>query len=58
MTGGAITPVFCLAEEILATASELEDLHVVCVLDLCHLGGDDVEVLINKLYRVTDISLD
>lgn len=45
-------------EEILETAGELEGLHVVCVLDLCHLGGDQVEVLVNKVYRVTEISLE
>lgn len=45
-------------EEILATAGELEDLHVVCVLDLCHLRGDHVEVLINKVYKVTEVSLE
>ncbi|XP_058482988.1 RPA-related protein RADX [Solea solea] len=44
-------------EDILATASELEDTHIVCVLDLCHLGGDKVEALINKVYRVTDVSV-
>ncbi|XP_068456814.1 RPA-related protein RADX [Clinocottus analis] len=44
-------------EEVLATATELEDKHVVCVLDLCHLGGDEMEVLINKVYRVTEVSL-
>ncbi|XP_030602124.1 RPA-related protein RADX [Archocentrus centrarchus] len=45
-------------EEILATASELEDTHVVCILDFCHLGGDKVEVLISKVYRVAEVSLD
>nr|XP_046265995.1 RPA-related protein RADX [Scatophagus argus] len=44
--------------EVLATASELEDMHVVCILDLCHLGGDKVEVLISKMYRVTEFGLD
>uniref|UniRef100_A0A8C3AIS7 RPA1 related single stranded DNA binding protein n=1 Tax=Cyclopterus lumpus TaxID=8103 RepID=A0A8C3AIS7_CYCLU len=44
-------------KEVLATAPELEDTHVVCVLDLCHLGGDEMEVLINKVYRVTEVSL-
>lgn len=39
------------------TASELEDMHVVCILDLCHLGADKVEVLINKVYRVAEFSL-
>ncbi|XP_074527561.1 RPA-related protein RADX isoform X2 [Halichoeres trimaculatus] len=42
-------------EEVLVTASELEDTHVVCVLDLCHLGGDQVEVFISKVYRVTEV---
>uniref|UniRef100_A0A8C3AGN4 RPA1 related single stranded DNA binding protein n=1 Tax=Cyclopterus lumpus TaxID=8103 RepID=A0A8C3AGN4_CYCLU len=51
------SPDVCLAEEVLATAPELEDTHVVCVLDLCHLGGDEMEVLINKVYRVTEVSL-
>lgn len=50
--------VFFPAEEILATASELEDTHVVCILDLCHLGGDKVEVMISKVYRLTEVSLD
>lgn len=44
--------------EILETAGELEGLHVVCVLDLCHLGGDRVEVCVNKVYRVTEVSLE
>ncbi|XP_047462886.1 RPA-related protein RADX isoform X2 [Mugil cephalus] len=45
-------------EEVLVTASELEDTHVVCILDLCHLGGDEVEILISKVYRATEVSLD
>ncbi|KAM8900503.1 RPA-related protein RADX [Spinachia spinachia] len=44
-------------DEVLATAAELEDTHVVCILDLCHLGGDKVEVVINKVYQVAEISL-
>ncbi|KAM4545761.1 RPA-related protein RADX isoform 2-T2 [Odontesthes bonariensis] len=43
--------------EVLVTANELEDTHVVCVLDLCHLGGEEVEILINKVYKLTDVSL-
>lgn len=41
----------------MATASELEDTHVVCILDLCHLGEDQVEVLVNKVYRVAEFCL-
>lgn len=48
---------FLPAEVILATAPELEDVHVVCILDLCHLGGDEVEILINRVYKVTEVSL-
>ncbi|XP_063751308.1 RPA-related protein RADX isoform X2 [Eleginops maclovinus] len=44
--------------EVLGTAGELEDMHLVCILDLCHLGEDKVEVLISKVYRGTDVSLD
>ncbi|XP_061608742.1 RPA-related protein RADX [Phyllopteryx taeniolatus] len=40
-------------EDIIATAGELEDAHLVCVLDICHLGGEEVEVLISKVYKVT-----
>lgn len=58
VTGDATMSNMCLAEEILMTASELEDTHMVCILDLCHLGGDKVEILINKVYRVTEVSLD
>lgn len=57
MTGNATTWNVCFAEEVLATASELEDTHVVCILDLCHLGADKVEVLINKVHRVTEFCL-
>ncbi|XP_035033902.1 RPA-related protein RADX [Hippoglossus stenolepis] len=44
-------------EEILESAGELEDTHVVCILDLCHLGGEAVEVVINKIYRISEVSL-
>ncbi|XP_053297244.1 RPA-related protein RADX [Pleuronectes platessa] len=44
-------------EEILESAGELEDKHVVCILDLCHLGGEAVEVVINKIYRVSEVAL-
>ncbi|KAK0152959.1 RPA-related protein RADX [Merluccius polli] len=40
-------------EEIFQTVGELEGTHLVCLLDLCHLGGDRVEILLNKVYQVT-----
>lgn len=48
---------FLFAEEVLATAGELEDVHVVCILDLCHLGVDRVEVVLSRVYRVTELRL-
>ncbi|CAL8401721.1 unnamed protein product [Boreogadus saida] len=44
---------FTALEEVLQTAGELEGAHLLCVLDLCHLGGDRVEALLSKVYRVT-----
>uniref|UniRef100_A0A8C9RH96 RPA1 related single stranded DNA binding protein, X-linked n=1 Tax=Scleropages formosus TaxID=113540 RepID=A0A8C9RH96_SCLFO len=31
-------------------------IHVVCLVDLCHLGGEKVEVFINKVYKMTDVT--
>ncbi|KAM8834834.1 RPA-related protein RADX isoform 1-T1 [Synchiropus picturatus] len=46
----------CLPEELIRTASELEDTHLVCTLDLCHLGGQEVEVVVSKIYKMADVS--
>ncbi|KAG9338922.1 hypothetical protein JZ751_024312 [Albula glossodonta] len=43
--------------EIVKTAAELEGMHVVCLMDFCHLGGQKVEVFINKIYKTTDVAL-
>uniref|UniRef100_A0A8C5A4U1 Uncharacterized protein n=1 Tax=Gadus morhua TaxID=8049 RepID=A0A8C5A4U1_GADMO len=51
--GDPVTPDLPSPEEVLQTAGELEGAHLLCVLDLCHLGGDRVEVLLSKVYRVT-----
>ncbi|XP_077448870.1 RPA-related protein RADX isoform X2 [Stigmatopora argus] len=42
-------------EDIVATASELEDTRLVFVLDICHLGGEKMEVLISKVYTLTEV---
>ncbi|MFT7811046.1 uncharacterized protein CXorf57 homolog [Arapaima gigas] len=34
----------------------LEATHVVCLIDLCHLGGEKVEVFINKVYKMSDVT--
>ncbi|XP_037124875.1 RPA-related protein RADX isoform X1 [Syngnathus acus] len=46
-----------IPENIMATAGELEDTNLVCVLDICHLGGEEVEVVISKVYKVTEVSV-
>uniref|UniRef100_A0A3P9H9U4 RPA1 related single stranded DNA binding protein n=1 Tax=Oryzias latipes TaxID=8090 RepID=A0A3P9H9U4_ORYLA len=35
-----------------------KDMHVVCILDLCHLGEDKLEVLVNKVYKVAEVAFD
>ncbi|KAG7484201.1 hypothetical protein MATL_G00046760 [Megalops atlanticus] len=42
--------------DIMQTAAELEAMHVVCLIDFCHLGGEKVEVFINKVYKMTDVA--
>ncbi|KAL4630849.1 hypothetical protein GN956_G16041 [Arapaima gigas] len=42
--------------ELVQTAAELEATHVVCLIDLCHLGGEKVEVFINKVYKMSDVT--
>ncbi|CAL8362574.1 unnamed protein product [Lota lota] len=51
--GDPATPDLPSPEEVLETAGELEGAHLLCVLDLCHLGADRVEVLLHKVYPVT-----
>ncbi|XP_056140228.1 RPA-related protein RADX [Lampris incognitus] len=43
-------------EEIFLTAEELGDTHIVCILDICPLGGEQIEILINKVYKATDFT--
>ncbi|XP_042196724.1 RPA-related protein RADX isoform X2 [Callorhinchus milii] len=40
--------------EIVKSANELDGLHFICVLDMCHHSGNRVEVCLNKTYRVSD----
>ncbi|XP_041052223.1 RPA-related protein RADX [Carcharodon carcharias] len=41
-------------DQIVKTAANLDCLRVICVLDVCHHGGDKSEVILNKIYRVTE----
>ncbi|KAJ8348848.1 hypothetical protein SKAU_G00274370 [Synaphobranchus kaupii] len=43
--------------DIIRTAAELEGMHVVGLIDFCHLGGQEVEVFISKMYKMTDVAL-
>ncbi|KAM9789008.1 RPA-related protein RADX [Neosynchiropus ocellatus] len=47
---------YCLPEELMKTATELENTHLVCVLDLCHLGGQEIEMVVSKVYKMADVS--
>uniref|UniRef100_A0A6I8PHL4 RPA1 related single stranded DNA binding protein, X-linked n=1 Tax=Ornithorhynchus anatinus TaxID=9258 RepID=A0A6I8PHL4_ORNAN len=40
--------------EIIKAATDLDRVHIVCILDICHLGEDRVEVFLNKIYRPAD----
>nr|XP_033801483.1 RPA-related protein RADX [Geotrypetes seraphini]XP_033801484.1 RPA-related protein RADX [Geotrypetes seraphini]XP_033801485.1 RPA-related protein RADX [Geotrypetes seraphini]XP_033801486.1 RPA-related protein RADX [Geotrypetes seraphini]XP_033801487.1 RPA-related protein RADX [Geotrypetes seraphini]XP_033801488.1 RPA-related protein RADX [Geotrypetes seraphini] len=44
---------FPLWAETVKAASDLDKLHVICILDICHLGGDKVEVFLNRIYKPT-----
>uniref|UniRef100_H9G6N6 RPA1 related single stranded DNA binding protein, X-linked n=1 Tax=Anolis carolinensis TaxID=28377 RepID=H9G6N6_ANOCA len=37
--------------------ADLEKQHVVCILDICSLGEDKVEVFLNKVYKITEDGL-
>lgn len=60
LSSGFICPLGVTAhpgpEELLRSAGELQDTHLVCVLDVCHLGGTEVEILLSKVYRAADVS--
>ncbi|XP_067404245.1 RPA-related protein RADX isoform X2 [Emydura macquarii macquarii] len=50
---------FPLSNETIKAAVDLDRQHVICILDICHLGEDKVEVFLNKIYKVmeTDVNL-
>ncbi|NXP22011.1 RADX protein, partial [Scytalopus superciliaris] len=43
--------VFPLSDEIVKAAKDLDGKHVICILDICHLGDDKVEVFLCKIYK-------
>ncbi|KFV97528.1 Uncharacterized protein CXorf57, partial [Eurypyga helias] len=43
-----------LSNEVVKAAMDLDGKHVVCILDVCHLGGDKVEVFLSKIYKTVE----
>ncbi|NXG74916.1 RADX protein, partial [Baryphthengus martii] len=48
---GRLRDVFPLSSEIIKAAMDLDGKHVICILDICHLGDDKVEVFLSKIYK-------
>ncbi|NWW82657.1 RADX protein, partial [Climacteris rufus] len=42
---------FSLSDEIVEAVKDLDGKHVICILDMCHLGDDKVEVFLSKIYK-------
>ncbi|XP_054575203.1 RPA-related protein RADX [Eptesicus fuscus] len=40
-----------LAGDIIRAVTELDRVHVICILDICNLGNNKVEVYLHKIYR-------
>uniref|UniRef100_A0A8B9IWX2 RPA1 related single stranded DNA binding protein, X-linked n=1 Tax=Amazona collaria TaxID=241587 RepID=A0A8B9IWX2_9PSIT len=53
-SNGRLPDMFPLSDEIVKAAMDLDGKHVVCILDICHLGDDKVEVFLSKIYRTVD----
>nr|XP_030128426.3 RPA-related protein RADX isoform X2 [Taeniopygia guttata] len=51
---GRLCETFPLSDEIVQAAKELDGKHVICILDMCHLGDDKVEVFLSKIYKTVE----
>ncbi|XP_053931874.1 RPA-related protein RADX [Cuculus canorus] len=51
---GRLRDTLPLSNEIVKAAMDLDGKHVVCILDLCHLGEDKVEVFLSKIYKTVE----
>uniref|UniRef100_A0A8D0F670 RPA1 related single stranded DNA binding protein, X-linked n=1 Tax=Strix occidentalis caurina TaxID=311401 RepID=A0A8D0F670_STROC len=47
-------PLSSETDEIVKAAMDLDGKHVVCILDICHLGDDKVEVFLSKIYKTVE----
>ncbi|XP_075369163.1 RPA-related protein RADX isoform X2 [Mycteria americana] len=53
-SNGRLRDMFPLSNEIVKAAMDLDGKHVVCILDICHLGDDKVEVFLSKIYKTVE----
>ncbi|XP_010144333.1 PREDICTED: uncharacterized protein CXorf57 homolog, partial [Buceros rhinoceros silvestris] len=53
-SNGRQRDLFPLSNEIVKAATDLDGKHVVCILDICHLGDDKVEVFLSKIYKTME----
>ncbi|RLW02422.1 hypothetical protein DV515_00007130 [Chloebia gouldiae] len=53
-SSGRLHETFPLSDEIVQAAKELDGKHVICILDMCHLGDDKVEVFLSKIYKTVE----
>uniref|UniRef100_A0A8C0B880 RPA1 related single stranded DNA binding protein, X-linked n=1 Tax=Buteo japonicus TaxID=224669 RepID=A0A8C0B880_9AVES len=53
-SNGRLCDMFPLSNEIVEAAMDLDGKHVVCILDICHLGDDKVEVFLSKIYKTME----
>ncbi|XP_035182439.1 RPA-related protein RADX [Oxyura jamaicensis] len=51
---GTLHDTFPLSNETVKAAMDLDGKHVVCILDICHLGDDKVEVFLSKIYKTVE----
>ncbi|KAM8800002.1 RPA-related protein RADX [Eudromia elegans] len=51
---GGLHGIFPLSSETVKAAMDLDGKHVVCILDVCHLGDDKVEVFLSKIYKTVE----
>ncbi|KAM6198213.1 RPA-related protein RADX [Sarcoramphus papa] len=56
-SNGRLRDMFPLSNEIVEAAMDLDGKHVVCILDICHLGEDKVEVFLSKIYKTVEPSV-
>ncbi|XP_053130289.1 RPA-related protein RADX isoform X2 [Hemicordylus capensis] len=52
-----LSEIFSLSDEVVKAAADLEKQHVICILDVCSLGEDKVEVFLNKVYKITEVDV-